>query len=45
MIQLNGKEIKYDKFSGDGITYERAEQIFNRLHEKGFASTNVVFGK
>lgn len=30
---------------GDGITYERAEQIFNRLHEKGFASTNVVFGK
>ena len=29
---------------GDGITYERAEQIFNRLHEKGFASTNVVFG-
>lgn len=29
---------------GDGITYERAEQIFNRLHEKGFASINVVFG-
>ena len=29
---------------GDSITYERAEQIFERLEAKGFASTNVVFG-
>lgn len=29
---------------GDSITYERAEEIFERLAEKGFASTNVVFG-
>jgi nicotinic acid phosphoribosyltransferase len=29
---------------GDSITYERAEEIFKRLEEKGFASTNVVFG-
>ena len=29
---------------GDSITYERAEEIFQRLEAKGFASTNVVFG-
>lgn len=29
---------------GDSITYERAEEICRRLEEKGFASTNVVFG-
>ena len=29
---------------GDGITVQRADQILTRLKEKGFASTNVVFG-
>lgn len=29
---------------GDAITLERAKEIINRLKEKGFASTNVVFG-
>lgn len=29
---------------GDSITYDRAEQIMERLEAKGFASTNVVFG-
>lgn len=29
---------------GDSITLERAEQICQRLADKGFASTNVVFG-
>lgn len=29
---------------GDAIFYERAEEIFNRLEAKGFASSNVVFG-
>ena len=29
---------------GDSITYARAEQIFKRLEEKGFASTNIVLG-
>jgi nicotinamide phosphoribosyltransferase len=29
---------------GDSITLERAEQICRRLSEKGFASTNIVFG-
>jgi nicotinamide phosphoribosyltransferase len=29
---------------GDSITIERAEQIVKGLEEKGFASTNVVFG-
>jgi nicotinamide phosphoribosyltransferase len=29
---------------GDSITLERAEEICQRLKEKGFASTNVVFG-
>jgi len=29
---------------GDSITAERAEQICQRLYEKGFASTNVVLG-
>jgi nicotinamide phosphoribosyltransferase len=29
---------------GDSITLERAEAILERLEEKGFASTNVVFG-
>lgn len=29
---------------GDSITTERAEQICERLHAKGFASTNVVLG-
>ncbi len=29
---------------GDSITYERAEQIFQRLAAKGFASTNIVLG-
>ena len=29
---------------GDSITTERAEQICQRLHEKGFATTNVVLG-
>lgn len=29
---------------GDSITLERAAEICHRLHSKGFASTNVVFG-
>lgn len=29
---------------GDSITVERATQILQRLKDKGFASTNVVFG-
>lgn len=29
---------------GDAITLQRAEQILNNLKNKGFASTNVVFG-
>jgi nicotinamide phosphoribosyltransferase len=29
---------------GDSITYERAEQIFERLAAKGFASGNIVLG-
>ena len=29
---------------GDSITSDRAEQICERLHDKGFASTNVVLG-
>jgi nicotinamide phosphoribosyltransferase len=29
---------------GDSITVERAEQIFRRLAEKGYASSNVVLG-
>jgi nicotinamide phosphoribosyltransferase len=29
---------------GDSITYSRAEQMFERLAAKGFASTNIVLG-
>jgi nicotinamide phosphoribosyltransferase len=29
---------------GDSITYDRAQDIFNRLLAKGFASTNTVLG-
>jgi nicotinamide phosphoribosyltransferase len=29
---------------GDSITYKRAEEIFHRLEQKGFASSNVVLG-
>ena len=29
---------------GDSITLERAEEICKRLKDKGFASTNIVFG-
>ncbi len=29
---------------GDSITTERAEQICQRLHDKGFATTNIVLG-
>lgn len=29
---------------GDSITLDRAEQICKRLSDKGFASTNIVFG-
>lgn len=29
---------------GDAITYERAEEICQRLRAKGFASTNIVLG-
>lgn len=29
---------------GDSITYERAKEICERLENKGFASTNVVYG-
>lgn len=29
---------------GDSITLERAEEIFSRLQQRGFASSNVVFG-
>lgn len=29
---------------GDAITYERADEICSRLAQKGFSSTNVVFG-
>jgi len=29
---------------GDSITYDRARSIMQRLEEKGFASSNIVFG-
>ena len=29
---------------GDGITYKRAKEIFERLEKKGFASTNITLG-
>ena len=29
---------------GDAITYEREEEILGRLAERGFASSNIVFG-
>lgn len=29
---------------GDSITYDRAEKIFDRLAQKGFASSNIVLG-
>lgn len=29
---------------GDGVTLQRAEEFFTRLHEKGFASTNIFLG-
>lgn len=29
---------------GDSINYQRAEEICRRLSDKGFASTNIVFG-
>lgn len=29
---------------GDGITWQRAQEILSHLEAKGFASTNVVFG-
>ncbi len=29
---------------GDSITLERAEEILKRLEDKGFASTNIIFG-
>lgn len=29
---------------GDSITYQRAKEILTRLEEKGFASSNIVFG-
>lgn len=29
---------------GDGISYEKADAILNRLKNKGFASINIVFG-
>lgn len=29
---------------GDGINFDRAELIMKRLEQKGFASTNIVFG-
>ena len=29
---------------GDSITLERAKEIIRRLHDKGFASGNVVYG-
>lgn len=29
---------------GDSITYDRAQEIMQRLEDKGFASTNCVFG-
>ena len=29
---------------GDSITIDRAEEICQRLHDKGFASTNIVLG-
>ena len=29
---------------GDGINYQRANEIFSRLKNKGFASSNVVYG-
>lgn len=29
---------------GDSITLDRAQEIWNRLRDKGFASSNVVFG-
>lgn len=39
--QLNSK---IGLIYGDAITLRRANEIVNRLAEKGFASTNVVFG-
>lgn len=29
---------------GDSITYQRAQEILERLKDKGFASSNIVFG-
>jgi len=29
---------------GDSITYERSQNIYERLAQKGFAATNIVFG-
>lgn len=29
---------------GDSITYDRAREILHRLHDKGFASENIVLG-
>lgn len=40
-IELNEK---IGMIYGDGINEERATEIFKRLEDKGFASTNVVFG-
>ena len=40
-IELNEK---IGMIYGDGINEERATEIFKRLEEAGFASTNVVFG-
>jgi len=40
-IELNAK---VGAIYGDSITLERAEQICKRLKNKGFASTNIVFG-
>lgn len=40
-IELNEK---IGMIYGDGINEERAIEIFKRLKDKGFATTNVVFG-
>lgn len=46
-VNSKGYKVLNDKIGaiyGDAIYFERAEEIFKRLAQKGFASSNVVFG-
>lgn len=46
-VNEQGYKVLSDKIGaiyGDSITYERAEEIMDRLKAKGFATTNIVFG-